>query len=109
MGEAWNPEGRGRCGARGMPNPVSGCDGTRPLCELPAGHPGWHREGVTEWNREARFDVEVEDRLRRLFQAALDGDRCVLMNHEAALADARQQADVWRARAFQAGWTEDPP
>jgi hypothetical protein len=61
----WQPPGQttGCCGHQ-MPNPIQAFGDTTPiLCELPAGHAGWHRSGVTEWGaymRRPRRDVRSE-------------------------------------------------
>lgn len=73
--QQWSPEGRGRCGEPGLAVPARSC-------ELPAGHPGWHREGHTEWSRgttEADSDA-YRDRLA------------------AELADLRRMLRRWAAQ-----------
>jgi len=42
-------ETNGRCGERVWLSPIVT---PRPCCELPAGHAGWHKEGMAEWSPE---------------------------------------------------------
>ncbi|MEU1763327.1 hypothetical protein [Micromonospora sp. NPDC005652] len=68
----------GRCGAAGLVSLAQ----SRLACELPSGHGGWHRDGVTEWSAlptETRVqygvritfdDGHVEDQLLHPLQAA---------------------------------------
>ncbi|WP_047891758.1 hypothetical protein [Micromonospora sp. RV43] len=68
----------GRCGAAGPVSPAQ----LRLACELPSGHGGWHRDGITEWTTlpaETRVqygvritfdDGHVEDQLLHPLQAA---------------------------------------
>ncbi|MEV0214272.1 hypothetical protein [Micromonospora sp. NPDC050695] len=57
----WQPRAAvtGRCGHQ-MPNPIQAFgDATPIVCELLAGHAGWHRSGVTEWGAYMRRPSRV--------------------------------------------------
>ncbi|MGC4886610.1 hypothetical protein [Micromonospora sp. DT227] len=87
----------GRCGASAPTTPAQ----TRLVCELPNGHGGWHRDGVTEWTTQEEPDrVRIEYGVRLTFD---DGHQEDHLLHPLSAAETRVQYHR-RRRAEDPRW-----
>ncbi|WP_337830560.1 hypothetical protein [Pseudonocardia sp. TMWB2A] len=101
----------GRCGAR-PPSPLYGCTTLTTVCELDAGHPGWHRDGSSEWGPAAPTDgqapADMPDEFGPYLRAAMQRPEFRRALDDVQVRDELRSA-AWEAFQHPTGFDDGAP